>query len=104
MNDISQTINTLLFAQLGGGVLAGLAVGYALKRTVKLALLLLGICLLLLYGLMKAGLITVHWDAVHKSLEHGSQGLAAVLVDVIKDLSASLVGFAGGFFMGLKIR
>lgn len=93
-----------MLAKLGGGVIAGIAVGYAIKRAAKIALFILGIIILILYGLMKAEFITVQWDAVGNSLEHGSRSFGAFLAGLVKDLSASLIGFAGGFFMGLKLR
>ena len=102
--EFANVLNNLMLAQLGGGALAGIAVGYALKRATKIALFILGLCILVLYGLMKAGYISVHWDAVSQGLEHGSRSAASMLGDVVKDLSASLVGFAGGFFMGVKLR
>ena len=102
--EVSNVLNGLVFAQLGGGALAGLAVGYALKRTTKIALFIVGLSILFLYGMMKAGYISVNWEAVTQGLEHGTRSLASVLAGVVKDLSASLVGFAGGFFLGLKLR
>ena len=102
--DTAGIIDSVMLAKLGGGALAGVAVGYALKRATKIALFVVGLLILLLYGLMKADLIAVRWDAVGQSLEQGSRGLTAMLVGLFKDLSASLVGFAGGFFVGMKIR
>ena len=93
-----------MLAKLGGGVIAGIAVGYALKKATKLALFVLGLIILVLYGLMKADLITVQWGAVSTQLEHGSRSFGSFLAGLVKDLSASLIGFAGGFFLGVKLR
>lgn len=90
--------------QLGGGVIAGIAVGYAAKRALKLALLLLGVCLLGLYALAQKGIITVHWDAVSQGLETGSRGLGAWFASMVTQLSPSLIGFGGGVAMGLRVR
>ena len=102
--DIGTFLNQGSLAQLGGGTLAGIAIGYAAKRAAKLALLLLGLVLIGLYLLAQHGLVTVHWQTVSQELEEGSRGAGQWLSSMIKDLSPSLVGLAAGFVVGLKIR
>lgn len=94
---------TQMLMEMGGGAIAGLAVGYAFKKTTKLALLLLGVCLILLYVLMQHGVITVKWDAVSQGIETGARTVGQWMVAMSKTLSASLVGFTGGFLLGLKL-
>lgn len=89
---------------LGGGVIAGVAAGYAFKRLSRIALFFLGACILGLYILMKAGFISVHWDAISQGLSGGGRSLTHWVEGLVKELSLSLVGFGAGFLMGLKIR
>ena len=102
--ELADLANNLMLAQIGGGALAGVAVGYATKRVTKMILFFSGLCLLGLYALMKMGFITVHWDAVSQGIESGTRSMASVMVGVVKELSAAFLGFTGGFWMGLKLR
>ena len=95
---------TSMFFMFGGGALAGMAVGYAVRVATRVALLVIGIVLLLLYGLMTSKFITVNWDAVGLGLEHGSRTVGTWLLGMVKQLSASLVGFAGGVFLGWRMK
>ena len=103
MKDAS-SFSDMLLLNLGGGAIAGLAAGYAFKRLSKIALFFLGACILLLYALMKAGYISVHWDAVSQGLAGGGHTVAHWVEGLVKELSLSLVGFGGGFLLGLKLR
>jgi|YelNatPaOPRAMG01_1025707.scaffolds.fasta_scaffold13335_5 uncharacterized membrane protein (Fun14 family) len=46
----------------GGPFLAGLAVGYAVKRLIKLALFLLGVYILLMYYLNSQGIVKLNFN------------------------------------------
>lgn len=92
---------TLLF-DLGGGVIAGIAVGLALKAATRLALIIVGVTILGMFGLMKAGLISIHWDAVSHSLEGGAHAAGNFLSLAVTEISAQLVGFSGGLLMGFR--
>lgn len=94
---------TLLF-DLGGGVIAGIAVGLALKAATRLALIALGITILGMFGLMKAGLITIHWAAVTQTIEGSAQAAGSYLSLAVTEISAQLVGFSGGLVMGFRWR
>lgn len=89
---------------LGGGVIAGLAVGIALKTALRWALLLLGLVILLLVGMMKAGFIVIQWDALSHGIEGGVAVIGGYAKIALDDLSAQLVGFSGGMLMGFKWR
>ncbi|MEW6278626.1 MAG: FUN14 domain-containing protein [Candidatus Eremiobacterota bacterium] len=95
---------TSLLWQLGGGAIAGVAVGYATQKATRLGLLLVGILIILLYALMKLGFITVRWDAVGEGIETGARTMGSWLWAMARELSASLVGFSGGFLLGLKLK
>lgn len=93
-----------LLWSLGGGVLAGVAVGVALRTAAKLALLITGVLILFMAGLTHAGFITVDWTAVSTSLESGAEAAGSFVQFALADLSAQLAGFAGGVLMGFKFR
>lgn len=97
-------VDPSILLNLGGGVIAGIAVGMALKTTLRWALTLLGLIILGLVGLMKAGIIVVQWDALNSSIEGGVVYLGGIIELAIADLSAQLVGFSGGLLMGWKWR
>lgn len=97
-------VDPSVLLNLGGGVIAGIAVGMALKTTLRWALTLLGLIILGLVGLMKAGIIVVQWDALNSSIEGGVVYLGGIIELAIADLSAQLVGFSGGLLMGWKWR
>lgn len=101
--DLGNLLNPATLAELGGGTLAGIAVGYAAKRAAKIALLMLGLILIGLYFLGQHGLVTVHWQTVSQEIEQGSRGLGQWLSAMVKELGPSLVGLTGGFLIGLKI-
>lgn len=104
MDTVTPLISETLWLHLGGGALAGLAVGYTLKRASKLVLILVGLLIFLLYGLMKLGIISVHWGALSDSLEAGGKSVSSWMVGLVKELSASMVGFGGGVLLGLKLK
>jgi uncharacterized membrane protein (Fun14 family) len=94
---------SVLFS-LGGGVIAGIAVGMALKAALRWALIFMGLIILGLVGLMNAGIIVIQWDALSKGLEGGVSFLGGYVKLALADLSAQLVGFTGGMVMGFKWR
>ena len=89
---------------MGGGTLAGIAVGVALRFTAKLALIIVGLIILLMAGLMHAGYITVDWGAVSQSLEDGAEAAGGFIEFAVADLSAQLAGFAAGVLIGVRIK
>lgn len=89
---------------LGGGVVAGIAVGLALKTALRWALVFMGMVILGLVGLMKAGIIVINWEALTHGLEGGVTMVGGLIKLAIADLSAQLVGFTGGMVMGFKWR
>ncbi len=89
---------------LGGGVIAGIAVGLALKTAMRWALIVLGMIILGLVLLTKTGIIVIQWDALSHGLEGGVALIGGVIKLAVADLSAQLVGFTGGMVMGFKWR
>lgn len=89
---------------LGGGVVAGIAVGMALKTALRWALIFMGLVILGLVMLMKAGIIVIQWDALTSGVEGSVAYVGGFIKLAVADLSAQLVGFTGGMVMGFKWR
>lgn len=91
-------------SQLGVGLVAGFAVGYALKKVGKVVAIAVGLLFVVVQLLSYFGLLTVHWEEVQTrvdplletgSLQSAWQGLLGILTH-------NLV-FAGAFIPGLII-
>lgn len=100
----AEVLGIPLIWELGGGAIAGMAVGYAIKKTTRLLLLAVGLGILILYALMQAGFVTVNWDAMGLGLENGTRTLAGWLWNACKELSVTMVGFGAGLLVGLKMK
>lgn len=92
----------LLGGQAGLGLVLGLAVGYSLKKALKVALLLLGAAVALLVGLSRMGFITVHWEALEAAYTGavGQVGGARGALDRIIAWFSSSIAAAGSFTLG----
>jgi uncharacterized membrane protein (Fun14 family) len=101
--DLAGYLDPSHLALLGGGTVAGVAVGYAAKRAIRWALLATGLILIGLFLLGQQGFITVHWQAVGEGLETSSRGASSWLMAMVQQLSPTLVGFSAGFLVGLKL-
>ncbi len=83
---------------LGGGGLAGWAVGFTLKKVAKLAALVLGIGFMSMQYLAYNSYITIDWERIKTTvpddkLEQSANGLVSVLTYNLP--------FAGSFVVGL---
>ena len=103
-NNMQELFNPSLLIGLGGGALAGVAVGVALRSAIKLALLLVGTLILVMAGLVHVGFVTVDWNSVTTSLQGGAQAAGGFVSLALADLSAQLAGFSAGVIMGFKFR
>lgn len=97
-------MNPNILWNLGGGVIAGIAVGLALKTAVRWVLICLGLAILALMLLMHAGIITIHWGALSHGLEATVANIGDMVELAVADLSAQLVGFTAGMALGVKWR
>lgn len=91
-----------LLLSLSGGALAGVAVGMALKKAFRWALIFIGLVILGLMGLMNAGIVVIQWEALSQGLEGSVATIGDWVRIAVDDLSAQLVGFSGGLVIGLK--
>lgn len=103
MIDITSAL-TGIIAQVGVGGILGFVVGYALKKVVKLVLVLAGLFVMILAYLGLRGVITVNFEALESLI---SSGLASgsQFVGVIAAIIAALPfagSFLAGFLLGLK--
>lgn len=87
---------------LGGGVIAGLAVGLALKQALRWALIALGLLLLVLMGLTQTEVITVNWDTLGNGVHEGATFIGGWVELALADLSAQFVGFSAGLLLGWR--
>lgn len=93
------------FLRLGFSFIVGLAIGYALKVAFKIALVLGGLSLILLFGLQYNGIIEVNWAGMESSYDGFIDWLAAyggALKDFIADNLSSAASFTAGLLLGLR--
>jgi uncharacterized membrane protein (Fun14 family) len=83
----------------GGPFLAGLAVGYAVKKLIKLAIFLLGVYILLMYYLNSQGIVRLNFDpsAIAEELSMKLDLLVERAFQNIIPASSFLLGFIIGF-------
>lgn len=99
---------SLLGGQAGLGLVLGLAVGYSLKKALKVALLLVGAMTALFVGMAKMGFITIHWEAVEAAYTGAmarAGGPRGALERVIAWFSSSVAAagsFTLGFWLGFR--
>ncbi len=86
----------------GAGFILGFAVGYALKKLLKLVLLILGLVTLTLLALEYYGIISVNYnrfvELVDKAINATRSAASGILPHAIASFS-----FAGPFALGLAI-
>ena len=90
---------------LGGGGLAGWAVGFTLKKVAKLAALVLGVGFMSIQYLAYNSYITIDWERIKKTvpdeqLEQSANSLMSMLTYNLPFAGAFLVGFWMGFRKG----
>jgi len=96
---------TPLILQLGAGGLIGFMVGYAIKKLIKLLLVIGGLLTLLALYLSHEGYISINWEKIGVKVEEwlskitgaGEGGTATLLVKTIVEN----LPFAGSFLVGL---
>ena len=94
-----------LLTTLGGGGIAGWAVGYTLKKVAKVVAIFLGITFISLQYLAYKHVITVDWTKVQNAvdkqhLEQSAQGFMSMLTYNLPFAGSFLVGFWLGFRKG----
>ncbi|OUN01807.1 MAG: hypothetical protein BAA04_10920 [Firmicutes bacterium ZCTH02-B6] len=99
----------VLGGQLALGTLLGIAIGFTLKKALKIGLLVVGVLVLLGLALQQFDVITIHWgnlEGIYTRAVEESGGLLAILREWANQLDA-LIPVAGsfvvGFFIGLRL-
>jgi len=91
--------------QVGAGGLAGFAVGYAAKKILKLALLILGLFILAIGYLNYQGIVQVSMEDLVSWAEAQLGSLSSQLGGLVNFIAANSglgAGFIGGLILGLK--
>jgi len=94
-----------LFLQLGFSFMVGLAIGYALKVAFKVALVVGGLLLLLLFSLQYSDIIKVNLAGMESNYGDFVNWLTAysgMLKDFIADNLSSAASFTAGLLLGLR--
>lgn len=93
------------FLKLGFSFMVGLAMGYALKIAFKIALIVMGILLLVLFGLQYEGIINVNWSGIEVHYDSWAGWLSAnagIFFGFVGDNLTSAASFLAGLALGLK--
>jgi len=102
---LSSELLTPLVVQLGFGGLAGFAIGYAIKKLLKLVIILIGIFLLGMAYLDYVDFIEVHYEKLAEAFRQLAERLLSEGGFLPGLLSANLPamgGFVVGFALGFK--
>lgn len=96
----------MFFLKMGFSFMVGLAMGFALKVAFKIALLVIGVTLLGIFGMQYAGLIDVNWSGVELHYDGWADWLGAngsAFLGFVGDNLTSAASFVGGLAVGLKL-
>ena len=102
MNDTG----SFLLVSVGAPFLMGMAVGYFMKKTLKIGLFLLGLSIVLLLVAGYYGVIHISGAELTHAVEQGTGAVnrfGSFLVNSLSGLGVVGVGGAAGFFVGLKM-
>lgn len=97
---------TGLLLQMGGSGLIGLVIGFAAKKVAKIIAIIIGLQLVLFKFLETQGIIQVNWGkmgGIFENFATSAPGQAQSLVDTFVTTAGIGAGFAGGFYLGLKM-
>lgn len=90
--------------QAGFGLVAGFAVGYALKKVGKLLAVVVGLLFVVVQLLASQGFLTVHWGEVQARVDpwFEAESLDSAWSSLVRILTYN-VTFAGAFVPGLVV-
>ena len=107
LDRFADKLPALPWLEMGSGFLVGMALGYFLKKSFKLLLLLLGIGLAILFLLESQHVVVIDEDGLARTVSQGSElfkSFALCLRERIGRLSfAGSASAVGGFLVGLKM-
>ena len=108
MNEVTQTEGWHLpYLEMGSGFIMGLSVGYVVKKSFKLMLLLMGLALIGVFVLQAKGIITLNESSLDQNVSWIVAGFKHFVL-FLKDRLAALKVAGGasavaGFVVGLKM-
>ncbi len=97
-----QDVLPAILFQASGGLVLGFAAGYAVKKALKLALLVLGVFTIALIGLEYYGVISVNYDKLVLLVERAISGAEAAAGSLQAHIIAN-IPFAGTFLAGFAL-
>lgn len=98
----------VLAGQIGLGVILGFAIGFTMKKALKVGLIILGLGTLILLALQQVGFVSIDWVRIESAYQSSLQqagGLQSVLQGWLSSLEALLPvagSFTAGFFLGFR--
>lgn len=105
--DNSNDIWVNLAFQAGGGFILGFAVGYAVKKVLKILVIVLGLFTIGLLYLANQGIISVNYDALARKIEGAANttvstglGFKSYVLANVPFAATFIVGFGVGFKIG----
>ncbi len=97
----------LPYLEMGGGFLIGLSIGYVLKKSFKILLILLGISLITIFVLESQGVISLNEASLQESVSSGMEvfkHFALFLKARLEQFQVSSgLSAVAGFVVGLKM-
>jgi len=105
MNNKNEIV--LPYLEMGGGFMLGLAVGYALKKSFKVLLFILGLGLIALFALESQDIVSINNQNLHTTTTVITDTFQSIVFHLKYRISQySLMGNGSallGFFTGIKI-
>jgi len=99
---------TVIGSQLALGTLLGLLIGYAIKKIVKVVMIILGLLAIVFLAAQHYELITINWETIETAYNQymqsvsGFRGLMEDVIAFFKPNIAAAGSFTAGFVVGLK--
>jgi uncharacterized membrane protein (Fun14 family) len=92
-------------ARGGASFMGGFLIGWAIRRTVKLAAIVAGLLLTLLAAVKMTGIVDLDWTAIEANISHSlawAQGKAAGFKEVLTGYLPSAGAGGAGMFLGFR--
>jgi uncharacterized membrane protein (Fun14 family) len=94
-----------LAVQMGASAAIGAVIGFAAKKVAKIVAIVVGLQLVFFKFLETRGIVQVNWEKLggfFEGLATQAPGQAQSLVDTFVSTAGIGVGFAAGFYLGLR--
>ncbi len=107
MNEKLQQIGAQIpYLQMGSNFLIGLSVGYFIKKSFKLVLILTGLTIVVMFVLESKGIISINESSLDQTVSLGAHGFSTFISFLRERLSKLTIAGGGsaiaGFVLGLK--